>query len=354
MADAEGADRTVEVAPAHRFDEAALEAWLQAAIPDFGAGMRVRQFHGGMSNPTFLLETDGGARRFVMRKQPPGPLLASAHQVDREFRVMRALAGSDVPAPPVRALCQDRSVIGADFYVMDHVPGRILTDAGLPDFTAEDRAALYDDFGRVLANLHQTDPAAIGLSDFGRPGDFAARQLRRFTGLYRDAETETIPAMEALIERLPPLAPKGVRVAIVHGDYKMGNVMVHPTAPRIVAVLDWELSTLGDPLADLAFSAFPWRGIYGSAAPAAPDMSLPGIPSEAEYVAAYAARTGRPGVEGWSFYLAFSLFRLASIMQGVYRRVLSGSAASAAAPINHCPQLAARALEILQEGAEEG
>ena len=342
--------RTLDVAAAHRFDEAALQAWLQREIPGFGSAMSVRQFHGGMSNPTFLLETDGGARRFVMRKQPPGTLLASAHQVDREFRVMRALAGSGVPVPPARALCQDRSVIGTDFYVMDYVPGRILTDAGLPGFTSADRAALYDDFSRVLAALHRVDPAEVGLADFGRPGDFIARQLARFTRQYREAQSETIPAMEALIERLPGLAPGGARVAIVHGDYKLGNVMVHPTEPRIVAVLDWELATLGDPLADLAYAAFPWRGIYGSTAPGAPDMTAPGIPTEAQFVAAYCARTGREGVEGWNFYLAFSLFRLASIMQGVYRRILSGSAASEAAAVNQCPQLAKRALEILDEG----
>jgi aminoglycoside phosphotransferase (APT) family kinase protein len=342
--------RTVQVAPAHRFDEAALQGWLQREIPGFGSTMDVRQFHGGMSNPTFLLEADGGARRFVMRKQPPGTLLASAHQVDREFRVMRALAGSGVPVPPARALCQDRSVIGTDFYVMDYVPGRILTDAGLPGFTMADRAALYDDFGRVLAALHEVDPATVGLAEFGRPGDFIARQLARFTRQYRDAQTEAIPAMEALIERLPSLAPGGARVAIVHGDYKLGNVMVHPTEPRIVAVLDWELATLGDPLADLAYSAFPWRGIYGSTAPGAPNMTAPGIPTEAQFVAAYCARTGREGVQGWNFYLAFSLFRLASIMQGVYRRILSGSAASEAAAVNQCPQLAGRALEILDEG----
>ncbi|MBV8682354.1 MAG: phosphotransferase family protein [Caulobacteraceae bacterium] len=343
-----GEARTVDVAPAHRFDEAALRAWLEIAIPDFGSAMQVRQFHGGMSNPTFLLSTDGGARRFVMRKQPPGTLLASAHQVDREFRVMRALAGSGVPVPPARALCQDRSVIGTDFYVMDYVPGRILMDATLPGFSATERSALYDDFGRVLAALHQIDPAAVGLAEFGRAGDFIARQLARFTRQYRDAETETIPAMEALIERLPGLAPGGSRVAIVHGDYKLGNVMVHPSEPQIVAVLDWELATLGDPLADLAYSAFPWRGIYGSTAPGAPDMTAPGIPSEAAFVAAYCKRTARKGVEGWNFYLAFSLFRLASIMQGVYRRILSGAAASQAAAVNQCPQLAKRALEILE------
>jgi len=347
---AAGEARTVDVAPAHRFDETALRTWLQASIPDFGSAMRVRQFHGGMSNPTFLLETDGGARRFVMRKQPPGALLASAHQVDREFRVMRALAGSDVPVPPARALCQDRSVIGTDFYVMDYVPGRILTGAGLPGLTQEERAALYDDFGRVLAALHGVDPAAVGLADFGRPGDFVARQLARFTRQYRDAQTETIPAMEALVERLPGLAPGGSRVAIVHGDYKLGNVMVHPSEPRIVAVLDWELATLGDPLADLAYSAFPWRGIYGSHAPGAPDMTAPGIPTEARFVADYCKRTGREGAPAWNFYLAFSLFRLASIMQGVYRRILSGSAASEAAAVNQCPQLAKRALEILDGG----
>ena len=343
-----GEARTVDVAPAHRFDQAALQAWLQSAIPDFGSAMQVRQFHGGMSNPTFLLETNDGARRFVMRKQPPGTLLASAHQVDREYRVMSALAGSAVPVPPARVLCQDRSVIGTDFYLMDYVPGRILTDAALPNFTPADRAALYDDFGRVLAALHEVDPGVVGLADFGRPGDFVARQLARFTRQYRDAQTEAVPAMETLIERLPGLAPGGARTAIVHGDYKLGNVMVHPSEPRIVAVLDWELATLGDPLADLAYSAFPWRGIYGSTAPGAPEMTAPGIPTEAQFVAAYCSRTGREGVEGWNFYLAFSLFRLASIMQGVYRRILSGSAASEAAAVNQCPQLAKRALEILE------
>jgi aminoglycoside phosphotransferase (APT) family kinase protein len=342
-----GEPRLVDVPPAHRFDERALEAWLAERIADFGAGMNVRQFHGGMSNPTFLISTDGGARRFVLRKQPPGALLASAHQVDREFKAMQALTGTAVPVPPARALCQDRSVIGVDFYVMDYVPGRILADAGLPDFSPADRAALYHDFARVLAALHAVDPDAVGLSEFGRPGDFLARQLARFTRQYRDAETVPIPEMEALIARLPTLAPGGARPAIVHGDYKLGNVMVHPTEPRIVAVLDWELATLGDPLADLAYAAFPWRGIYGSTAPGMPAMSAPGIPTEAEFVADYCARAGRAGVEAWSFYLAFSLFRLASIMQGVYRRVLTGAAASAADPVNQAPRLAARALEIL-------
>ena len=343
--------RTVDVAAAHRFDEAALQAWLQAAIPDFGSGMQVRQFHGGMSNPTFLLQTDGRARRFVMRKQPPGTLLASAHQVDREFRVMRALAGSGVPVPPARALCQDRSVIGTDFYVMDYVPGRILVDAALPGFTPADRAALYEDFGRVLAALHQVDPAAVGLADFGRPGDFVARQLARFTRQYRDAQTETIPAMEALIARLPGLAPSGARTAIVHGDYKLGNVMVHPSEPRIVAVLDWELATLGDPLADLAYSAFPWRGDLRHDRPrrARHDRARHPHrgPVRGRLLRAHRARGGG-GLD--------LLPRLQPLPPRLHharrlpphplrlRRVASRGA------VNQCPQLAARALEILEEG----
>ncbi len=351
MAEASGGPSLVEVSPAHRFDVGALETYAKGAVEDFGQGLVVRQFQGGVSNPTFLLTTEGpaGPKRYVMRKKPPGELLASAHQVDREHRVMKALGATDVPVPTMRALCMDDTVIGTAFYLMDYIEGRIFTNAALPLMSPQDRTAAYEDFAAVLAKLHGVDFDAIGLGDFGRPGNYIERQLSRFTKQYRAAETETIPAMERLIEVLPTLAPKDSRVGIVHGDYKMGNVMFHPTEPRLVAVLDWELCTLGDPLADLAFSAFPWRNT-GTNRGGDQDMGLSGLPSEADYVAAYCKRTGRERVEGWEFYLAFGLFRLASITQGVYRRVLSGSVASQVEAVNQCPALAEQAIEIL-EGA---
>ena len=350
MANSTGGPALVEVAPAHRFDVGALDAYLRARVEDFGERLIVRQFQGGVSNPTFLLTTAGpaGPKRYVMRKKPPGVLLASAHQVDREFRIMKALAATDVPVPTMRVLCEDDAVIGTAFYLMDYLDGRILTDASLPTMSPADRAAAYDDFGAVLARLHQVDYEAVGLGDFNRPGDYIDRQLSRFTKQYRAAETETIDAMEKLIELLPTMVPPDRRVTIVHGDYKMGNVMFHPTEPRLIGVLDWELCTVGDPLADLAFSAFPWHrtGTGGTAV----DMTLPGLPTEDEYKVAYCRRTGRDGIEGWNFYLAFGLFRLASITQGVYRRVLSGVVASEHTSVNQAPELSRQALEILTSG----
>jgi len=234
---------------------------------------------------------------------------------------------------------------------MDFVPGRILMDASLPGVSALDRAATYDDFGAALARLHQVDFAAVGLSEWARPGDFIDRQLSRFTKQYRAAETERIPAMETLIEAMPMAAPPDRRVAIVHGDFKLGNMIFHPSEPRLMAVLDWELATIGDPLADLAFSALPWhRGAGASGNPMLAQSSADsGIPSEAEYVRAYCRRTGRDGVAGWNFYLAFAMFRLASIMQGVYRRVLDGTVASNFAAVNQAPDLAERALATLND-----
>ena len=338
-----------EIAERHRFDVARLDAYLRERVDDFGTGLKVHQFQGGASNPTFLLVTLGaqGPKRYVMRKKPPGPLLPSAHQVDREYAAMKALWPTDVPVPNARLLCEDDSIIGTAFYVMDFVPGRILMDASLPALTAQDRAALYDDFNLTLARLHLVDYRAIGLGTFGREGDYIARQLSRFTKQYRAAETERIPEMEELIDALPACLPSNRRTAIVHGDFKLGNMMVHPTEPRVVAVLDWELATIGDPLADLAFSAFAWHRSTAGRAPLDDVGPESGIPSERDYVLAYCRRTGREGIEGWNFYLAFGLFRLASIMQGVYRRVLNGTVASNFAAVNSAPDLARQALAML-------
>lgn len=332
----------------HRFDEAALARYLDT---NFGAGgaLHVEQFQGGASNPTFLLtrENPSGVERYVLRKKPPGPVLQSAHQVDREFRVMQALGQhTNVPVPKMLVFCADEGVIGTAFYIMEYVAGRILVDPYLPDAIPADRAAIYDSFIETMARLHKVDSTAIGLSGFGAEGDFIARQLNRFTRQYRAAETDLIDEMEALIANLPDLVPGDRHVAIVHGDFKLGNVIVHPTEPRVVGVLDWELATLGDPLADLAFSALHWHRDVDAGASTSAHLS--GIPTERDYVRAYLARTNRARLEGWNFYLAFALFRLASIMQGVYRRVLAGNVASDFAAVNVAPQLARQALHALE------
>jgi aminoglycoside phosphotransferase (APT) family kinase protein len=283
-----------------------------------------------------------------MRKKPPGELLPSAHQVDREYRIMQALAQTDVPVPRMEVYCGDADVIGTAFYVMDFVPGRILMDPRLPDLTLDARVAVYDSFGDTMAKLHRVDFAAIGLADFGKPGDYIARQLGRFVKQYRATETELIPEMEELIRALPDIVPSERRTAIVHGDFKLGNMMVHPSAPHLVAVLDWELATLGDPLADLAFSALPWHRPTDERGSLRGVDESSGIPSERDFVRAYLRRTGRMRIEGWNFYLAFAQFRLASIMQGVYRRVLSGTVASNFEAVNATPAYARLALAMLE------
>ncbi|HYE44309.1 MAG TPA: phosphotransferase [Caulobacter sp.] len=335
-----------DVVPAHWFDPAPLEAWLARAIEGFGADMRVQQFQGGASNPTFLLTTSAG--RYVLRKKPPGVLLASAHQVDREYRVMKALEGQ-VPVPRMRALCTDDGVIGTAFYVMDYLPGRIFRDAALPELTPAERTAVYDELNAALARLHQVDYVAAGLSDFGRAGGYFERQVARWTKQYRGAETEHIPEMEALIEALPARIPADDSVSIAHGDYRLENVMFHPTEPKLIAVLDWELCTIGHPLADIAYNAFLWRSqsvSWGSLVGV--DFAASGIPTEAEYVAAYCRRTGREAIDDWPFYMAFGIFRLASISQGVYARILAGNAASERPAENGCAALARQALATLE------
>jgi aminoglycoside phosphotransferase (APT) family kinase protein len=338
------------VAPAQRFDEAKLKAHLETHIDGFGRDLIVQQIKGGASNPTFKLTTEGpaGPLHYVLRKKPPGQLLASAHQVDREYRVMKALEGTGVPVPRMRHLCTDDSVIGTAFYVMDFLDGRIFRDATLPGLRKSDRTAVYDELNATLAKLHKVDYEAVGLGDFGRPGGYFERQVARWIKQYRGAESEPIPAMEALIAELPALIPPDASVAIAHGDYRLENVMFHPTEPRLIAVLDWELCTIGHPLADIAYNCFLWHSeaqSWGSLVGV--DFAASGIPTEAEYRDAYCRRTGRAAIPNWNFYVAFGIFRLASISQGVYRRVLNGNASTDRPAINGTPRLAEQALEIL-------
>jgi aminoglycoside phosphotransferase (APT) family kinase protein len=312
-----------EVRPNHRFDDAKLAAWLAENVEGCDGPISVRQFHGGASNPTFLITA--GDTELVLRKKPPGQLLASAHQVDREYRVMKALGETGFPVPKMRALCLDESVIGTSFYVMDFLAGRIFRDARLPGLEPGERAAIYDELNAVLARLHGVDYAAIGLADYGRPGNYFARQIDRWTRQYRGAETTLIPAMETLIEELPRRMPRDDTTTIAHGDYRLENVMFHPTEPRIIAVLDWELSTLGHPLADIGYNAMLWDSksvSWGTLEGV--DFATSGIPTREAYVAAYCRRTGRDRIEDFNFYLAFAAFRLASIGQGVFKRNLDG------------------------------
>lgn len=330
-----------------RLDEAALNTWFRAHVEDPAEPLVLSQFNRGASNPTYLISA--GARRWVLRKKPPGPLLASAHQVDREYRVMSALGSIGFPVPRMRAYCADDTVIGTAFYVMDFLEGRIFRDARLPGLAPAERAAVYDDLNRTLARLHQVDFAAIGLADFGRPGNYFQRQIDRWTTQYRGAETETLPAMERLIAELPARIPPGDEVSIAHGDYRLENVMFHPTEPRIIAVLDWELCTLGHPLADIAYGCIlyhsdseSWGTLDGV------DPKALGIPDEDAYVAAYCRRTGRDAIPGFNVYLAFSMFRLAAIGQGVFKRNLIGIGNAPASANNaHTRHLAAAACAIL-------
>ncbi len=336
-----------EVRAAHRLDEAALDRWLAANVEGFAGPLNISQFKGGASNPTYLLTA--GEARYVLRKKPPGLLLASAHQVDREHRVMKALGEVGFPVPRMRALCEDDAVIGTSFYVMDFLEGRIFRDARLPGLEPAERAAIYDELNAVLARLHAIDPAAVGLADYGRPGNYFERQIARFIKQYRGAETEVSPAMEALIAQLPGRVPAEGPVTIAHGDYRLENVMFHPTEPRIIAVLDWELSTLGHPLADLAYTCILWHSRSESWGTLdGIDLAAAGIPTEAQHVAAYCRRTGREGIEDFPFYLAFSLFRLASISQGVFKRNLDGIGTSDASTDNSGVRtLADTALTVL-------
>jgi aminoglycoside phosphotransferase (APT) family kinase protein len=315
---------TAPVREAHRVDVRALEAYLADRLPGFAGPLEVRQFVGGQSNPTYHLGASSG--EYVLRRKPPGKLLPSAHAVEREFRVIAALRGTGVPVPDALLLCEDPAVAGTPFYVMRYVAGRIMPELGLPGLGPAERRALWDDAVAVLARLHQVDWRAVGLGDFGRPGNYYDRQLHRWVGQYRASETETIPAMEHLIDWLPAHVPGDDATALVHGDFRIGNTVVHATEPRIVAVLDWELSTLGHPLGDLGYLCTAFRMPPGIDGFRGLDLAEMGIPTEADVVARYCRLTGRDGIPDWEFYVAFALFRLAAICQGIMGRVRDGTA----------------------------
>jgi aminoglycoside phosphotransferase (APT) family kinase protein len=323
---------TRPVAEAHRFDVAALERYLREHIPGFTGPLEVEQFKGGQSNPTYRLSA--GGKRYVLRRKPPGTLLPSAHAVDREYRVITALGATDVPVARTYVLCTDESVIGTMFYVMDCVEGRVLWDPQLPGMAPGERAAIFDEMNRVIAALHKVDYKSIGLEAFGKPGNYFARQIDRWTRQYRASETGKIEAMDRLIEWLPSHIPSGDETCIVHGDYRLDNMIFHATEPRVLAVLDWELSTLGHPMADFSYHMMAWRltstefrGLRGA------DLAALGIPSERDYLDRYLGRTGfaRPSEQDWTFCMAYNMFRAAAIFQGVMARALAGNAASAQA-----------------------
>jgi aminoglycoside phosphotransferase (APT) family kinase protein len=324
---------TIEVAPQNRFDEAALDRYLAAHLADYAGELRVRQFPGGYSNPTFALSARmrGGERRdFVLRKRPAGKLLPSAHQVDREFRVMSALAGSGVPVPRVHFLCEDPAVLGTSFFLMDHVPGRIFGDPAMPGCTPAERAAVYGASMETLAKLHALQPAALGLADYGKPDNFLGRLVDRWTRQYRAAQTDDIPEMDQLAAWLLANQPPAQPACVMHGDYRLGNLIVHPVEPRIVAVLDWELSTLGDPFCDVAYACLAYHLHEGPIGFEGADWRALGIPGEPEQVRRYCALRGLDGIPHWDFYLAVNIFKLAAIAQGAYRRALDGIAPAAA------------------------
>jgi aminoglycoside phosphotransferase (APT) family kinase protein len=321
----------------HAFDTSALQAYLERHLPGFAGPLTVEQFKGGQSNPTYKLITPQASYAMRSKPGPVAKLLPSAHAIEREFRVMGALAGSHVPVPRMELLCDDEAVIGRAFYVMEFVQGRVLWDQSLPGMTREQRGATYDEMNRVIAALHRLDVDELGLQDFGRPGNYFERQIARWSKQYQASITGPNEAMDRLLEWLPRNIPQSARdeslVSVVHGDFRLDNLIFHPTEAKVLAVLDWELSTVGHPLADFSYHCMSWhiapgsfRGIGGL------DLDALGIPAESEYIRRYCERSGRGTPEAlkvdWNFYLAYNLFRLAAIVQGIAKRVEAGTAAS--------------------------
>ena len=328
-------------------DKARLEAWMTENVEGYAGPLTVEQFNGGQSNPTYKLITPH--QNYVLRRKPPGILLPSAHAVDREYKVISALHGQGFPAPRTFGLCKDESVIGTWFYVMDCVDGRVIWDATFPSIPKEERALYFDAMNKTIADLHMIDIEKAGLQDFGKPGNYFVRQIGRWSRQYlEDTDAGRVPAMDKLVEWLPNHIPAGDETSVVHGDYRCDNMIFHPTEPRVLAVLDWELSTLGHPLADFSYHLMMYRmppttttGLVGN------DLQALGIPSEAEYVAAYCRRTGRNGIENLDFYVAYNMFRLAGILHGIRGRVIRGTAASAHA------NASAEGIEVLANLAWE-
>jgi aminoglycoside phosphotransferase (APT) family kinase protein len=322
---------TKEVAVPLRFDAARLESWLTAHVPGFSGPLKPRQFRGGQSNPTYLLETPG--RRYVLRRKPPGKLLPSAHAVDREFRVISALYRQNFPVPEPVIFCDDADVVGTPFFVMGYVEGRIFWEPHLPGSNPAERAAIYDAANDTIARLHIFDPAAIGLSDYGRGENYVARQIERWSKQYRASETQTIDDMERLITWLPQHLPPSGPVRLIHGDFRLDNAIVAADAPQMLAVLDWELSTLGDPLADFSYHLMkyhmpPTDTGGGTGTLVGHDLDALGIPPEADYIETYAVRTGLDPRPHLNVYLAYNFFRIAAILQGIAGRVRDGTATS--------------------------
>ncbi len=321
---------TSEVRAAHRFDEAALEHWLEREVEGYAGPLRVEQFKGGQSNPTYKLVTP--SRSYVLRRKPPGRLLPGAHAVDREYRVITALGRQDFPVARTFGLCEDESVIGTPFYVMDMVEGRIFWEPTFPDVLEADRPAYFDAMNATIAALHSIDPAAAGLADYGKPGNYFARQIGRWSRQYQeDVEAGPVAAMDRLVRWLPENIPADeAEPRVIHGDFRCDNMIFHGHRPEVLAVLDWELSTLGHPLADFSYHLMMYRLPHGmSSGLAGLDLAALNIPSEAEYVAAYCQRTGRDGIPDLDFYMAFNLFRLSAILHGIKGRLARGNASSA-------------------------
>ncbi len=318
------------VQEAHRFDEAKLEAYLAEQLPGFRGPLTVEQFKGGQSNPTYRLRSPSGA--WVLRRKPPGKLLPSAHAVDREYRVIKALGQCGFPVPEAVLLCEDASVVGTMFYLMAYVPGRITWEATMPDSAPVERGEIYARVNATLAQLHNLDYEKIGLGDFGKPGNYFARQIGRWSRQYQASETESIAEMDRLIDWLPGNIPADDATSVVHGDYRLDNVILHPQRAEVIAVLDWELSTLGHPLGDFTYHLMQWRlprvKGFGISTLVDVDLSALGIPTEDEYVAMYCEHTGRSDIGNRDFYFAYNFFRLAAILQGIGGRVRDGTATS--------------------------
>lgn len=321
---------TMSVQDQHRVDSAALESYLHEHVEGFEGGLQLEEFKGGQSNPTYKLTA--GSKRYVMRRKPPGTLLKSAHAVDREYKVISALGNTDVPVSKTHCLCTDDSIIGSWFYVMDYVDGRIFWDLQIPSVDKIERSSIYDSLNDSIAKLHNVDYKAVGLADFGKSTDYIARQINRWSKQYHLSQTDDIPEMDRLIEWLPKNIPSGDEACIVHGDYRLDNVMVHKSQPRVEAILDWELSTIGHPLADFAYHCMSWLLVTDEFSTLSnAQRRAKGIPTVEEYVAKYCERTGRDGIENWDFYMAYNMFRIAAIIQGIRGRVRDGTAASQAA-----------------------